>query len=213
MVRERVGQLINQQTDMLLCGEAESAAQALDVVRLSKPDVAIIDISLKASNGLDLVKDLKHQHPKLCMLVLSMHDDSLYAERALLAGAMGYINKQELTEKVIEAIRMIRTEQIYLGTKMTANILRKFVAPPAVPDGSPLARLSDRELAVFELIGRGRKPSQIAIELRVSVKTVESYCARIKAKLALANAAALAQHAKQWIQTSHSSATNIELPS
>jgi DNA-binding NarL/FixJ family response regulator len=152
---------------------------------VSKPEVAVVDISLRDSAGIELIKDLKRACPGLTVLVLSMHDESLYAERAMLAGAKGYIMKRETTRKVVEAIRSVLDGKFYLSDAMAQNILTKFVEGRTLAAHSTIETFSDRELAVFEMLGEGRGTRQIAETLRVSIKTVQAYCARIKEKLSL----------------------------
>jgi DNA-binding NarL/FixJ family response regulator len=198
MVREWLGHLITSQPDLVVCGEASSRAEALERLGPAKASLVIVDLTLKQSNGLELIKDLRSVHPGLPVLVLSMHDESLYAERVIRAGASGYINKQELTTRVVAAIRKILAGQVYLSEEATSRLLSR--ARLGAPAGhSPVEKLADRELSVFELIGKGRTSRQIAEELGIGIKTVESYRARIKEKLQLANATELVQHAIQWI--------------
>ncbi|HWW01532.1 MAG TPA: response regulator transcription factor [Candidatus Acidoferrum sp.] len=184
LVREWLTVLIDQQPDLAVCGEAETASEALQAISASKPDVAIVDISLKDSSGIELIKDLQ-TCPNLSVLVLSMHEESHYAERALRAGAKGYIMKRETTKKVIEAIRTVLEGRFYLSDAIAQLITTKFVDGKTLAPRSLVEQLSDRELAVFELLGKGLGTRQIAENLRVSVKTVQAYCARIKEKLYL----------------------------
>jgi DNA-binding NarL/FixJ family response regulator len=198
MVREWLGHLITSQPDLVVCGEASSRPEALERIGPAAASLVIVDITLKQSNGLELIKDLRTLHPDLPVLVLSMHDESIYAERVIRAGASGYINKQELTTHVVAAIRKILAGQVYLSEEATSRLLsRTRLGAPA--GHSPVEKLADRELSVFELIGKGRTSRQIAEELGIGIKTVESYRARIKEKLQLANATELVQHAIQWI--------------
>ena len=183
IVRERLAELINQESDLSVCGEAEDSREALKAVELLRPDLAIIDITLKDTYGIELIKQLKESHPRLPILVLSMHDESLYGERALRAGAKGYLTKQEATKKVITAIRRILAGEIFVSEKMASTILRK-VAGAAAPEGSsPTAVLTDRELEVFQLLGQGSGVKEIAEKLFVSVKTVEAHREHIKRKM------------------------------
>jgi DNA-binding NarL/FixJ family response regulator len=199
VVRQGLAQLINAEPDLVVCGEAETAADALKAVAAQQPDVVIIDLSLKGTSGLELIKDVKVRHPRLPMLVLSMSDENIYAERALRAGARGYMMKEEATDKVLVAIRRVLTGQVYLSDPMAAKMLHQFVAgdPGA---NSPVDRLSDRELEVFELIGRGLGTSEIARNLHLSPKTIETYRAHIKEKMGLETAQELFQHAIQYVQ-------------
>ncbi len=175
----------------------EEASKALDAVIALKPDAAIVDISLKGSSGIELLKNIKVQYPKLLVLVLSMHDESLYAERALRAGASGYIMKQEATDQVLVALRKVLNGEIYLSEKMSSKLMHQLVSGRATDAGSLMERLSDRELEIFGLIGEGRGTRQIAEQLHLSVKTIESHRAHIKEKLNLKNATELVHRAIQ----------------
>jgi DNA-binding NarL/FixJ family response regulator len=197
IVRQGLALFIEREPDLMVCGEAEDATSALQAIRESTPDFVILDISLDGRDGLELLKTLRVRHPSLPVLVLSMHDESVYAERSLRAGANGYIMKQEAADKVITAIRQILGGNVYLSDRLTKRMLQQFVNGSISPR-DPLAKLSDRELEVFRLIGAGHGTRQIADELHVSTKTVESYQAHIKEKLALRNARELVQHAVEW---------------
>ena len=197
IVRQGLALFIEREPDLMVCGEAEDATSALQAIRDAAPDFVILDISLNGPDGLELLKTLRVRYPNLPALVLSMHDESVYAERALRAGANGYIMKQEAADKVITAIRHILGGDVYLSDRLTKQMLQQFVNGSISPR-DPLAKLSDRELEVFRLIGAGHGTRQIADELHVSTKTVESYQAHIKEKLALRNARELVQHAVEW---------------
>jgi DNA-binding NarL/FixJ family response regulator len=197
IVRQGLALFIEREADLMVCGEAEDATSALQAIQESTPDFLILDISLDGRDGLDLLKTLRIRHPNLPVLVLSMHDESVYAERSLRAGANGYIMKHEAADKVITAIRRILGGDVYLSERLTKKMLQQFVNVSISPR-DPLAKLSDRELEVFRLIGAGHGTRQIADELHVSTKTVESYQAHIKEKLALRNARELVQHAVEW---------------
>ncbi len=200
LVREWLANLIDQQPDLTVCGEAESAAAALAGVGAAKPDVAVVDISLGGRSGIDLIRDLKQTHPGVAVLVLSMHDEDLYAERALRAGARGYIMKREVTKKVILAIRRVQQGRVYLSDRLAATLAEKLVTgTPAAPE-SPVAQLSDRELEVFRLLGQGRATRQIAEALHLSSKTVQAYYARMKEKLGLDTMSQLLSEAVRWEQ-------------
>jgi len=197
LVREGVANLILQQPDMEVCGEAATEPQALQLIGSIQPNVAVVDLSLENGSGLELIKSIKSMHPAVAMLALSMHDESLYAERALRAGARGYLMKREAAKKVIQGIRAVLTGQLFVSEKITASMAERFVA--GRPAGaSPVDLLSDRELEVFQLLGRGQNTRQIADHLHVGFKTVQAYCARIKEKLQLANATELLRAAMQW---------------
>ena len=194
IVRQGLALLINREPDMTVCGEVDGAPSALQLIPAVLPDVVVLDISLDGPDGLDLLKAIRLKDPVLPVLVLSMHDESSYAERSLRAGAHGYIMKQEATEKVLVAIRRILQGKVYLSERLTNRMLEKYVYGGS-PSNDPLSKLSDRELEVFRLIGAGHGTRQIADELHVSIKTVESYQAHIKSKLGLRNARELVQHA------------------
>ncbi|HZR20519.1 MAG TPA: response regulator transcription factor [Verrucomicrobiae bacterium] len=198
LVREWLSNLINQQPDLTVCGEAETGPQAMQGILQLKPDVAIIDISLKDSSGIELIKDLEETQPGTAVLVLSMHEESHYAQRALRAGAKGYIVKRETTRKVITAIRQVLAGGIYISEQLATALASQLVTGKGLPRRSPVEQLSDRELEVFELLGQGRGTRQIAEVLKVSVKTVQAYCARIKEKLNLASATELLREAMRW---------------
>jgi DNA-binding NarL/FixJ family response regulator len=201
IVRQGLAELVNHEDDFEVCGQAEDAHQAMKAVTELKPDMAIVDISLKETSGMELIKDLNAQYPNLPVLALSMHDESLYAERVLRAGARGYIMKAEATEKVIMAIRKILSGEIYISDKMASKMMRKFLGGSAEISTSPVERLSDRELEVFQLIGKGFGTRQISERLYLSIKTIETYRAHIKEKLNLADAAELLQYAIQWVNS------------
>lgn len=200
IVRQGLSELVAHQPGLTICGEAEDTAGALKMIEDSDPDLAVVDISLKDSSGIELIKDMKVRFPHLLVLVLSMHDESFYAERVLRAGARGYVTKEEATESVITAIRKLLDGGIYLSDRMASKMLSKFVEGPTETGGLPVDRLTDRELQVFELIGKGISTRQIAERLHLSVKTVESHRENIKRKLKLDNATELLQHAVKWVQ-------------
>ena len=200
IIRRGLADFINQAEDLEVCGEASDAHQAIEMVTNLKPDVAIGDISLKEINGIELIKHIRARNAKLPMLVLSMHDETLYAERALRAGARGYVMKQEPPETVISAVRKILSGDIYVSEKMSSRLIARMADGTPSGTGSPLERLSDRELEVFQLIGQGLRTRQIAERLCLSIKTIESYREHIKHKLDLQNSTELFQHALQWVQ-------------
>ncbi len=201
LVREWLGQLIERENDLVVCGEAEDTAEAMEKIALTKPSIVIADISLKTSHGLELVKDLKVRHPSLPVLVLSMHDESLYAERVLRAGAMGYITKQEATKKILLAIRQVLSGAVYVSDNMASRMVHKLVVGTNKEHTSTVDRLTDRELEVFQLIGKGQGTRRIAEKLHLGIKTVESYRARIKEKLKLEDGTQLLQQAIQWVHS------------
>jgi len=197
LLRQGLALMIDREPDLMVCGEAEEAQAALKEVAARKPDILIVDISLKGPDGIDLLKNLRALYPDLPVLILSMHDESIYAERALRARANGYIMKQEATEKVLVAIRRILAGDIYLSEKMANKLLHQYVSGVARNDQSRLSALSDRELEVFRQIGEGRSTREIAENLHLSIKTVETYQAHIKEKLSLRTGRELVQHAIQ----------------
>ena len=199
ILRAGLGKLINQEADMMICGEAEDGPTAFDLAGTLNPDIAVIDISLKGSNGIELVKNLKARYPDLPTLVLSMHDESLYAERALRAGSLGYIMKEEAIEQVLVAIRKVLQGEIFLSEKMKGKMLQQMASGKGKVISSPIEQLTDRELEVFRLIGEGCSTRQIAGQLHLSVRTVEAYREYIKSKLNLKNATELVQHAFHWV--------------
>jgi DNA-binding NarL/FixJ family response regulator len=203
LVREWLTNLINQQPGLRVCGEAESGPQARERILALKPEVAIVDIALKDSSGIELIKDLKQSCPAVAVLVLSMHEESHYAERALRAGARGYIMKRETAKKVITAIRQVLQGKLYMSESLATAMAAQFFAGKALATGSLVEQLSDRELEVFELLGDGRGTRQIAEALGVSIKTVQAYCARIKEKLNLASATELVREAVRWRENTH----------
>jgi DNA-binding NarL/FixJ family response regulator len=200
IVRQGLALMINREPDMLVCGEAEESNSALQAVPALEPDILIVDISLSGPDGIDLVKTVRASDSRLPILVLSMHDEAIYAERALRAGANGYIMKQEATDKVLIAVRRILSGDVYLSDRMSGKMLQQYVQGASVTH-SPLSSLSDRELEVFRLIGEGHGTRQIAEDLHLSVKTVETYQAHLKEKLAIRNSRQLMHHAMEWHRT------------
>jgi DNA-binding NarL/FixJ family response regulator len=204
MLRRGLAALIDNEPDLAVCGEAATGAEALTAIRESQPDLVTVDLALEESDGLDLVKELKKRHPEIPVLVISMHDEKVYAERSLRAGARGYVTKQQLDETVLVAIRRLLDGETYLSDKLETRLAAKFVDGRTLETDSPLEALSDRELQVFGLIGRGRTTRQIADTLRLSIKTIETHREHVKSKLALESSAALAQRAAQWVETESS---------
>jgi DNA-binding NarL/FixJ family response regulator len=183
----------------VIIAEAEDSDQALDAIKQFKPDLVIADISLKDSSGLELTKAIKKQYPRLPVLIQSMHEETMYSERSLQAGAMGYIMKDAPTEDLMTAIRKVLAGQIYTSEKMATKLVNRIIYGKAEPGSSPIDSLSDRELEVFNLLGKGLGTSEIAERLKLSIKTVETYRAHLKEKLALADASELRQYAIQWL--------------
>ncbi len=201
IVRDGLKTLIERRDDFCVCGEAEDAAGALKAIRQAEPDVVITDITLKESDGLELTTDIKARYPDMPVIVLSIHEESTYCERALRAGAQGYLMKEVASENVIEAIRTVLTGEIYVSGAMAKRFLHKMVGGKTQEIQSPIETLSNRELEIFKLIGQGFKASQIAERLYLSVKTIETYRARIKEKLDLADAGELLRYAIKWAKS------------
>jgi DNA-binding NarL/FixJ family response regulator len=204
MMRTGLAQLIDNEADLKVYAQAGTAAQALDVVVGQALDLILLDISLPDKNGLELLKDIKALKPGLPILVVSMHDESLYAERVLRAGGRGYIMKQEGGKKLLQAVRQVLNGQIYVSEKMSADILESFSGHHAEMAVSPVQQLSDREFEVFQLIGQGKGTRDIAAHLHLSVKTVEVHRLNIKKKLKLKTATDLVRHAVRWVDTEKS---------
>lgn len=200
VVRFGIAQLINRQADLVVCGEQEDARKALDAVINLKPDLVIVDLSLKDSSGLELIRNLKAQFPGKPVLVLSVHDESIYAEIAFRAGALGYLMKQEALEKVVTAVRRVLAGNVYVSDALAAKMLQQQVRGNTDVQQPAIKSLSDREVEVFHLIGQWKKTKEIAGELHLSVKTVEYYREQIKRKLNLKDAAELTQYATAWVQ-------------
>jgi DNA-binding NarL/FixJ family response regulator len=201
IVRQGLTAIINHEKDLEICGEADEAREAFKAVSELKPDLVIVDITLKNSDGIELTKNLKAQYPTLLVIVLSIHDESTYAERVLRAGAQGYLMKEVVSQNIVSAIRTVLGGEIYVSNKMGKKLLRKLAGGKADTISAPIDSLSDRELEIFRLIGQGYKPSKIAQSMHLSVKTVETYRARIKEKLNLADADELLRYAIQWISS------------
>ena len=198
MVREGLVRLIGQQTDLICCGEAASVSETLKAVESLTPDLVILDLRLKGGDGLELIKSLKSLHPDLRILILSQYEAPLYAERALRAGALGYVVKEQAAEEVLTAVRTVLANQVYLTRGMAALLLHKFVGTPGKPSENSVKDLTDRELHVLHLLGSGLSTREIASELNVSFKTVETHRENIKRKLCLPGAAALVHYAANW---------------
>jgi len=198
IVRRGLAELIAEEPDLTVCGEAADTAEALEKVEATRPHVVVIDISLKSGHGIDLIERIHARDDGIRMVVSSVHEESLFAERALRAGAMGYVNKQEASEKVIEAIRQVLRGEVFLSTNMANRLLHTVVGGEAL-DEDPIKTLSNRELEVFEMIGQGLTTKQIAERLHLSPKTIETHREKIKTKLNLANSTELSHRAIQWV--------------
>jgi DNA-binding NarL/FixJ family response regulator len=200
VVRYGMAQLINRENDLAVCGEEEEASKALTAIGILKPDLVIADISLKDSSGLELMRNIKAQDPKMPVLVVSAHDESIYAEIAFRAGALGYLMKDQALEKVVIAIRRVLSGAIYVSDALAARMLHRQVRGQTDINQSPVKSLSDRELEVFQLIGQWKKTRDIAEELHLSIKTIEYYREQIKRKLNLKTAGELTHYATSWVQ-------------
>jgi DNA-binding NarL/FixJ family response regulator len=201
MMREGLAQLIAHQPDMMVCGEAGEAGEALEKVRLLKPNLVLADITLPGRNGLELIKDIQAMDAAVLVLVISMHDESFYAERVLRAGGRGYVMKQEGGKKIMEAIRQVSAGQIFVSDKMSARILELFSGRRAQGGKAVVQNLTDREFGVYQLIGQGLGTKDMARELHVSPKTIEVHRANIKAKLQIKSMAELIRHAVRWVES------------
>jgi DNA-binding NarL/FixJ family response regulator len=202
IVREHLSELINQQPDLKVCGGCDNGTDCLTLAREHKADLVIVDLSLKKAHGIEVIKDLRAQLPALRILVLSMHDEALYAERALRAGAGGYVTKQEATQTVLTAIRRVLAGELYLSTKMATQLVGALIGSQPRGAHKLTGRLTDRELEVFQLLGEGLGPRAIADRLKIDVKTIETYKFRIRKKLGCANAEQLRLHAVEWVRES-----------
>ena len=200
VLRYGLALLINQEADLTVCGEEADASKALNAINQLKPDLVIVDLSLKDSSGLELIRNIKAQYSGVRMLVLSLHDELIFAEVAFRAGALGYLMKQEASERIITAIRRVLSGQIYLSDALAAKLLQQQVLGESDTNDSPVKRLSDRELEILQLIGRWKKTSEIARELHLSVNTIESYRQQIKRKLNVTSGSELVRYASSWVR-------------
>jgi DNA-binding NarL/FixJ family response regulator len=201
MMREGLASLLRAQDDMEMCGEAETAAQALELIPVRNPGIVIADITLPGKSGIELIKDITAMYPEVATLAVSMHDETVYAERVLRAGARGYIMKKEGGKRILEAIRKVRDGDVAVSEKMSAQILRIFSGHSAGEAESPVRQLTDREFEVFQLIGRGMGTGQMATELHISAKTVEVHRAHIKEKLKIKSGSEIIAFAARWAQS------------
>lgn len=199
LVRQGLAQIIEAEEDFEICGEAEDSPGAMRGVEQRKPDVIIVDISLQGNNGLELIKNIKAVYETIPILVFSMHDEAIYAQRALRAGAKAYVMKKESSDKILAALRRILKGEIYVSSRVADQVLHQIVNGPTNAAASPIERLTDRELEVVQLIGRGLSTREIAESLNLSVKTIESHRAHVKEKLNLRNATELVQFSVQWV--------------
>lgn len=196
LVREWLGTLINQRSDMCVCGEAEAAPEALSKIEALQPDVVVVDIMLSAGSGLELVKDIRRVSPSSIPLVLSMHDELTYADRALRAGARGYVSKRDTTKKIINAIHEVSAGRVFVSPEVQAQITERYLGNRS--SASNISSLSDREMEVFRMLGQGSDTRQISVSLNISIKTVQVYCTRVKEKLGLSGHQELMREAMRW---------------
>lgn len=201
MMREGLRQIIDHEPDLTVCGEAENAFQALELIGKLKPDLVLADITLPDKSGLELIKDIQAMHPAMLVMVISMHDEGLYAERVLRAGGRGYVMKHEGGKKIMQAIRQVLSGQISVSEKMSAKILEIFSGRRTNSTSSPVEHLTDREFEVFRYIGKGLATKKIAVQMRVSAKTVEVHRMSVKAKLNLKTMAELIRYAVRWVES------------
>ena len=201
VVRDGLTTIIHHEDDMNVCGETDDAHLALKAIIELKPDIVLADISLKSSDGIELTKSIRAEHPKLPVIVLSVRDESIYAERALSAGAQAYLMKDAASENIVKAIRTVLSGEIYVSNAISKKLLHKIAKDKTGMAKTPIESLSDREFEIFRLIGEGYKASQIAAQLHLSIKTIETYRSRIKEKLDLPNAAELLQYSIKWAKS------------
>ncbi len=201
LVCEGLTIMINRQSDLVVCGEAGSAPEALQAIEMLRPDAALVDLTLASGSGLELLKDLRACCPDTVLVVLSMHDEATYAERALRAGARGYVMKREVTKKVITALRQVLDGKLFVSDEFARSMTEKMVEVQVVRSGSVIATLSDRELQVFEMLGAGLDSRDIADSLHIALKTVQTHCARMKVKLGVNSLSVLMREAVRWVET------------
>lgn len=199
IVRRGLAQLLNEESDLEVCAESESARETFAALKTQEPDLAIVDLSLRDESGLELIENLRAQKPGLPVLVLSMHDETFYAQRAIRAGARGYIMKEEAPNKIVEGIRKVLSGQVYVSNQVAEHMLGQFVGQKKTSPESPVERLSNRELQILQLIGKGMATRDIAHQLHLSVKTIDNHREHIKSKLSLKNANELVQFAVRWM--------------
>jgi DNA-binding NarL/FixJ family response regulator len=202
IIRERMAELIQAEPDLMVCGEADDAREAMRMIGTTGPRLVVTSLSLKNGHGLDFVKDVHSNHPQLLILVFSLYDELVYAERAIRAGARGFIRKQESTRELLRAIRYVLEGEIYMSERVTVTKVTRFFSRSSIKKMASLEQLSDRELQVLQLVGQGQSTRQIARALSVDVKTIETYRARIKVKLNLVTAPELADYARKWLEES-----------
>jgi len=199
-MREGIKQYLNRQEDMAMCAEAGELGTAMEAVQELEPDLVLLEVKLRCGDVLDFIKNVRARFPKVRMLILSQQEEALYAERALRAGAQGYVMKEEPAEEVLNAIRKVLKGELFVSRAMASSLLNKLLQAPAVPSPRPLDGLSDRELQVFNMLGVGLGSRQIATQLNLSIKTIETYRENIKHKFGLKTASELVRHATHWIQ-------------
>jgi DNA-binding NarL/FixJ family response regulator len=201
LVREWLASMLQLEADFVLCGQADSASTALQGIKAALPDIALVDLSLKNGSGLDLIKDLRMQCPATRTVVLSMHEEIYFVERAFRAGARGYVTKRDSTHRIVEALRAVLAGQVYASADILAQLTERMVGHSPGKQMGSVELLSDREMEIFQRLGEGQGTRKIATELGLSMKTVQAYCARIKEKLGLANISELVRDAVRWVET------------
>lgn len=211
MMRHGIAQLLNGEPDMTVCDEAESARQAISQVREHRPDLVLADLTMPGKDGLDLIRDLQAQHPNIPTLVISMHDETLYAERVLRAGGRGYIMKHEGGDKLLAAIRRVLKGKVYVSERISEQILENLSGLAPAASSSVISRLSDRELEVFRMIGEANETREIAAQLGMSAKTVEAHRLNIKRKLRLRTSAELTRRAVLWVESGSAPKTQAKI--
>ena len=200
LVRDWLSTLLREQKDFEVCGTAEDPPTALAGIAVALPDIAIVDLSLKNGSGLDLIKDLRERHPEVQIIVLSMHEEIFFAERSMRAGARAYVTKRESTARIVEAIREVRAGRVYASAEIMARLTERMIGRGSEPSLTPGEALSDRELDVYRMLGSGKGTREISEELKISIKTVQAYCARIKEKLQIESGTELVRHAVRWVE-------------
>jgi DNA-binding NarL/FixJ family response regulator len=201
LVREWLASLLQHESDFTVCGQADSASTGLEGMKASAPDIALVDLSLKNGSGLDLIKDLRVHCPATQIVVLSMHEEIYFIERAFRAGARAYVTKRDSTHRIVEAIRAVLAGQVYANANVLAQLTERMVGQSPAKQTGNIELLSDRELEVFRRLGEGQGTRKIAADMGISMKTVQAYCARIKEKLGLANISELVRAAVRWVET------------
>jgi DNA-binding NarL/FixJ family response regulator len=201
MVRERIAEVVNREPNMEVCGEANEAGQTMATIARLEPDLVLLDLNLKGILALDLIRDIKARHPTLPVVIVSMHEETIFAERAIRSGANGYVSKEDPSQTVIHAIRKVLLGETYMSERLASHFAQVYLHGTDKTSPNFLERLSDRELEVMELIGRGLSNRRVAGKLHIDIRTVETHCARIREKLDLHNSTELLMRAIEWVQS------------